>query len=197
MGRRVVIRPKPKKNQPITPEKIAEDKANFELFLKMGVFIGIFSILIDRLMPMTWFSIKVSLMTQSRVYLGVFFIYMGYMRFGSFINDMNIVKIPPFLTGNEKIYRVIGTLELLFGIGIFVGFPLASYGVGNLSIRSLIVLLWTLLPAHIYCVVNSTSRNKLGMSIISSLIRLFIQIILIGWAYVHTDRKSIFGLNLF
>mmetsp|Transcript_13226 Transcript_13226/g.19456 ORF Transcript_13226/g.19456 Transcript_13226/m.19456 type:complete len:187 (-) Transcript_13226:61-621(-) len=173
------------KEQKIAAEKkAAEQKAALSTLYVTAVIIAACSIMIAHLMPKPWHTMKVSLLIQSRVYLSAFFIYIGLLHFDKGKNDLYIAMTPPFLPARHLLHKFAGVLEILGGSGLILGFGID--GLTNASAWLLIILLWSILPTHVYCTLSLTLRQKAGISFSTSLLRMAVQFIFMEWARIHT-----------
>lgn len=86
--------------------------------------------------------------------------------------------IPPFIPYKNYVNELIGFVEILFGIYLFI--PMFS----NLAAWSIIGLLVIIFPANIYMLINK--KASLGIPTWILLVRLPLQFILIYWAYQYT-----------
>mmetsp|Transcript_16299 Transcript_16299/g.24662 ORF Transcript_16299/g.24662 Transcript_16299/m.24662 type:complete len:186 (-) Transcript_16299:61-618(-) len=174
-------------------KKAAEEKTALVILFITAVVIASGSILVDRLMPLSWYMMKVSMLMQSRVYLSALSIYVGILHFAKNKNDLYISMIPPFLPAKELLHKFVGFLEILGGVGVILGFiqPIkATEGLTGPSAWLLIILLWAVLPSHIYCVLSSKPRQKIGISLPASLFKLVAQFIFMEWARIHAESNS-------
>ena len=91
--------------------------------------------------------------------------------------------IPPFIANKKIINELVGFLEILFGIYLFI--PIFT----RLSAISIMLLLLFIFPANIYMVTHKEA--SLGWSKWLLYLRLPLQFLLILWAYQYAH------LNLF
>tara|TARA_Y100000590_G_scaffold407899_1_gene498589 strand:- start:1240 stop:1623 length:384 start_codon:yes stop_codon:yes gene_type:complete len=116
--------------------------------------------------------------------MSFFYIYVGIKHFVDPAWFLYI--IPPYLSkiGLELVY-LSGIFEI--GLGLLLLFPkyrkIAAYGI--------ILLLIAVYPANIYLAFNELPQQQIGItSFAASWIRLPIQFILIGLAYMHSKIES-------
>lgn len=115
--------------------------------------------------------------------MGIGYIWIG---FGHFYNTEFFLKImPPSIPFHLECVYVSGFFEIIFGSGIMIEFcrKYAAWG--------LILLLVAVYPANIYLAFNEVAQDKIGISsFMASWVRLPIQFVLIGLAYMVSKIKS-------
>ncbi len=100
-----------------------------------------------------------------------------------FINPAFYLNImPPYLPWHETLVAVSGVAEIVLGIGLLVPatFRLAAWGV--------IALLIAVSPANIHMALNHQLYPEIPSAVLW--IRLFVQVLLILWAYWYTIDPS-------
>ena len=122
---------------------------------------------------------KISILVMS-----IFYINAGIQHFID--PEWFLYIIPPYLKfiGLELVY-ISGAFEIL--LGVFLLFPkyrrISSYGI--------IVLLIVVYPANIYLAFNEKAQQLIGVSsFIASWVRLPLQFVLIGIAYIHSKDET-------
>lgn len=109
--------------------------------------------------------------------MGLGYIWVGISHF--YNTDFFLKIMPPSFPFHLESVYLSGFFEIIFGMGIMIKFfrKYASWG--------LILLLIAVYPANIYLAFNEVAQNKIGISsFMASWVRLPIQFILIGLAYL-------------
>ena len=109
--------------------------------------------------------------------MGLGYIWVGISHF--YNTDFFLKIMPPSFPFHLESVYLSGFFEIIFGMGIMIKFfrKYASWG--------LILLLIAVYPANIYLSFNEVAQNKIGISsFMASWVRLPIQFILIGLAYL-------------
>ena len=106
--------------------------------------------------------------------MAIFYLTMGVMHFVKHRLFTSI--IPPFIPAPNLVNKLVGSIELGLGLGLFfeTSRTEAAYGI--------ILLLIAVFPANLYMY----QRKHLGIPKWLLMIRLPIQLVLIGWAYLYT-----------
>lgn len=106
--------------------------------------------------------------------MAIFYLTMGVMHFVK--PRLFISIIPPFIPVPKLVNKLVGSIEVGLGIGLLfeASRTEAAYGI--------ILLLIAVFPANLYMY----QRKHLGIPKWLLLIRLPIQLVLIGWAYMYT-----------
>ena len=106
--------------------------------------------------------------------MAIFYITTGIMHFVR--PAMFVSIIPPFIPVPKLVNKLVGGLEVGLGLGLIFESTrtLAAYGI--------ILLLIAVFPANLYMY----QRKHLGIPKWLLLIRLPMQLLLIGWAYLYT-----------
>ena len=115
--------------------------------------------------------------------MGIGYIWVGISHF--YNTDFFLKIMPPSFPFHLESVYLSGFFEIIFGMGIMIKFfrKYASWG--------LILLLIAVYPANIYLAFNEVAQNKIGISsFMASWVRLPIQFILIGLAYLVSKMKS-------
>ena len=115
--------------------------------------------------------------------MGLYYIWVGISHF--YNTDFFLKIMPPSFPFHLESVYLSGFFEIIFGMGIMIKFfrKYASWG--------LILLLIAVYPANIYLAFNEVAQNKIGISsFMASWVRLPIQFILIGLAYLVSKIKS-------
>ena len=115
--------------------------------------------------------------------MGLAYIWVGISHF--YNTDFFLKIMPPSFPFHLESVYLSGFFEIIFGMGIMIKFfrKYASWG--------LILLLIAVYPANIYLAFNEVAQNKIGISsFMASWVRLPIQFILIGLAYLVSKIKS-------
>ena len=115
--------------------------------------------------------------------MGLGYIWVGISHF--YNTDFFLKIMPPSFPFHLESVYLSGFFEIIFGMGIMIKFfrKYASWG--------LILLLIAVYPANIYLAFNEVAQNKIGISsFMASWVRLPIQFILIGLAYLVSKIKS-------
>ena len=115
--------------------------------------------------------------------MGLGYIWVGISHF--YNTDFFLKIMPPSFPFHLESVYLSGFFEIIFGMGIMIKFfrKYASWG--------LILLLIAVYPANIYLAFNEIAQNKIGISsFMASWVRLPIQFILIGLAYLVSKIKS-------
>jgi len=115
--------------------------------------------------------------------MGLGYIWVGISHF--YNTDFFLKIMPPSFPFHLESVYLSGFFEIIFGMGIMIKFfrKFASWG--------LILLLIAVYPANIYLAFNEVAQNKIGISsFMASWVRLPIQFILIGLAYLVSKIKS-------
>ena len=115
--------------------------------------------------------------------MGLGYIWVGISHF--YNTDFFLKIMPPSFPFHVESVYLSGFFEIIFGMGIMIKFfrKYASWG--------LILLLIAVYPANIYLAFNEVAQNKIGISsFMASWVRLPIQFILIGLAYLVSKIKS-------
>ena len=115
--------------------------------------------------------------------MGLGYIWVGISHF--YNTDFFLKIMPPSFPFHLESVYLSGFFEIIFGMGIMIKFfrKYASLG--------LILLLIAVYPANIYLAFNEVAQNKIGISsFMASWVRLPIQFILIGLAYLVSKIKS-------
>ena len=115
--------------------------------------------------------------------MGLGYIWVGISHF--YNTDFFLKIMPPSFPFHLESVYLSGFFEIIFGMGIMIKFfrKYASWG--------LILLLIAVYPANIYLAFNEVAQNKIGISsFMASWVRLPIQFILIGLAYLISKIKS-------
>ena len=115
--------------------------------------------------------------------MGLGYIWVGISHF--YNTDFFLKIMPPSFPFHLESVYLSGFFEIIFGMGIMIKFfrKYASWG--------LILLLRAVYPANIYLAFNEVAQNKIGISsFMASWVRLPIQFILIGLAYLVSKIKS-------
>ena len=115
--------------------------------------------------------------------MGLGYIWVGISHF--YNTDFFLKIMPPSFPFHLESIYLSGFFEIIFGMGIMIKFfrKYASWG--------LILLLIAVYPANIYLAFNEVAQNKIGISsFMASWVRLPIQFILIGLAYLVSKIKS-------
>ena len=86
--------------------------------------------------------------------------------------------IPPFITNKKIINELVGVLEILFGLYLFI--PMFS----RLAAISIMLLLIFIFPSNIYMITNKEA--SLGWPKWLLYLRLPLQFLLIYWAYQYS-----------
>ena len=115
--------------------------------------------------------------------MGLGYIWVGISHF--YNTDFFLKIMPPSFPFHLESVYLSGFFEIIFGMGIMIKFfrKYASWG--------LILLLIAVYPANIYLAFNEVAQYKIGISsFMASWVRLPIQFILIGVAYLVSKIKS-------
>ena len=115
--------------------------------------------------------------------MGLGYIWVGISHF--YNTDFFLKIMPPSFPFHLESVYLSGFFEIIFGMGIMIKFfrKYASWG--------LILLLIAVYPANIYLAFNEVAQNKIDISsFMASWVRLPIQFILIGLAYLVSKIKS-------
>ena len=115
--------------------------------------------------------------------MGLGYIWVGISHF--YNTDFFLKIMPPSFPFHLESVYLSGFFEIIFGMGIMIKFfrKYASWG--------LILLLIAVYPANIYLAFNEVAQSKIGISsFMASWVRLPIQFILIGLAYLVSKIKS-------
>lgn len=106
--------------------------------------------------------------------MAIFYIIAGFMHFVK--SRLYISIIPPYIPAPRLVNRIAGVVEVVLGLGLIFESTrsAAAYGI--------ILLLIAVFPANLYMY---QKKNK-GLPRWLLLLRLPMQFILIGWAYLYT-----------
>jgi len=106
--------------------------------------------------------------------MAIFYTTAGFMHFVK--ARLYIRIIPPYIPAPKLVNRIVGMAEMVLGLGLVFESTrsLAAYGI--------ILLLIAVFPANLYMY---QKENK-GLPRWLLLLRLPLQLVLIGWAYVYT-----------
>lgn len=115
--------------------------------------------------------------------MGLGYIWVGISHF--YNTDFFLKIMPPSFPFHLESVYLSGFFEIIFGMGIMIKFfrKYASWG--------LILLLIAVYPANIYLAFNEVAQNKIGISsFMASWVRLPIQFVLIGLAYMVSKIEN-------
>ena len=115
-----------------------------------------------------------------RIILGLFFIFAGVAHFrntGFFLKMM-----PPFLPYPEALVYISGVFEIVLGTLVII--PKTS----RLAAIGIMALLIAVYPANFFMCFNPELFPEISPTAL--LIRLPIQFLLLGWAWVYTKREK-------
>ena len=87
--------------------------------------------------------------------------------------------MPPFIPFKVSVIYFTGVLEIIFGVCLLIEDARFYAGVG------IIILLLLVVPANIYIAINDEARQKLKVTKLFAVLRLFLQLPLIYLAYWH------------
>lgn len=147
----------------------------------MGVsFVGICCMLYDKLVD----SGSPSNITVSRIVLGLFMILGGLAHFDSKKLNFYIALMPPIFAFKKELIYFTGVTEALGGILMLFEFTMHLGAV--ITIMNLIAVF----PANIYCAFSKTCRDKTGIPLIGSWIRLPFQFVFIGMAMLVLNKQE-------
>nr|WP_317041576.1 DoxX family protein [Cyclobacterium lianum] len=106
--------------------------------------------------------------------MAIFYVTAGIMHFVK--PKLYISIIPPYIPQPRLVNRLVGFIEVILGLGLVFDATqtVAAYGI--------ILLLIAVFPANLYMY----QRNNKGLPKWLLLLRLPLQLLLIGWAYVYT-----------
>lgn len=110
--------------------------------------------------------------------MSIFYITLGLKHI--FNHKYFLPMMPPFLPNPKLLIYLSGILELI--LGLLLLFPeyryFASFGI--------IIFLIAVFPANIYITINDQARQRMNISSLVAVTRLFFQPILIAIAYWHS-----------
>lgn len=155
----------------------------FVLMLNIAV---ILSVLVGTSLLLTgigrwWAGMSLDAGTRGRISLSCVF---TFTSTGHFIKTQAMVQmLPPAVPMREIIIYATGVMELLFAAGLLV--QRFAYVTGTCIITFLILVL----PANIYAAGNRVEIGGYGMGPAYLLMRVPLQVILIGWTYWFAVRR--------
>jgi uncharacterized membrane protein len=116
----------------------------------------------------------------ARILLAILFLVAGALHF--FIAPVYVHIMPPYLPAPALLVRISGVAEILGGVGLLVPAtqPAAAWG--------LILLLIAVLPANLNMALHSSHWPGIPPWLLWA--RLPLQLPLIYWAFLYTNRRS-------
>ncbi len=114
-------------------------------------------------------------MEEGFLYLmAIFYIFAGIMHFVK--PKMYIAIIPPYIPFPRQVNRLVGFAEIMLGLGLL---PDATR---SISAFGIILLLIAVFPANLYMYQKANNGIRKWLFFL----RLPLQLVLIGWAYLYT-----------
>ncbi|MFT5874973.1 MAG: putative membrane protein [Clostridium sp.] len=117
----------------------------------------------------------------SKFLLGFLLVFAGIAHFTT--TEFYLKAMPSYLPFHEIIVYASGILEILLGVLLVISKTTRK------AALAIIILFIAVFPANINMYLNHTDFPD--MSETALLIRLPIQLLLIGWAYIYTRKKEI------
>lgn len=106
--------------------------------------------------------------------MAIIYIFAGIMHFVK--PKMYIAIIPPYIPFPRMVNRLVGFAEIILGLGLFVE------DLRSISAFGIIMLLIAVFPANLYMYQKANNRIRKWLFFL----RLPLQLVLIGWAYLYT-----------
>ncbi len=106
--------------------------------------------------------------------MAIFYIFAGIMHFVK--PKMYIAIIPPYIPFPRQMNLLVGTAEIILGLGLLFD------DTRSISAFGIIVLLIAVFPANLYMYQKANNGIRKWLFFL----RLPLQVVLIGWAYIYT-----------